>query len=168
VAAALCVPALGHGVAVLQAPWLPAPAHTAAELEAALLQGHSLLGMLFAFALLPALCEEAFFRGTLQGLLRSHTTAITRCLIVGALFGFIHLDIVRMLPTGVLGVLMAAAALRSRSFWVPALIHLANNGILLTLAYREHPWAENPPDAYLVGGSLVAIGAVAAMGRGRS
>jgi sodium transport system permease protein len=170
--AALCAPAVGNAIARLQGPWLPTPSQTTAELEAALLEGHSFLGMLFAFALLPALCEEAFFRGTLQGLLRGSTGAIARCLIVGALFGFIHLDIVRILPTAVLGGLMAMAALRSGSLWVPVLIHLGNNAILLTLASDQGlgapDWAENPPVAYLVGGSILALASVAAMGRGRS
>ena len=117
------------------------------------------------FALLPALCEELLFRGTLLGLLRRSAGPIATCLVVGALFGVVHLHLIRMLPTGILGVLLCAAVWRSGSLWVPITIHALHNGFLVLASAKG--WFGDPPLLVLVGMSAVSIAAVALVGRRR-
>ncbi|HEY8347192.1 MAG TPA: type II CAAX endopeptidase family protein [Symbiobacteriaceae bacterium] len=89
---------------------------------------------LLAGALVPAICEEAAFRGYIQTSLRplGPTGAVV---LTGLLFGMMHLSLIRLLPLTVLGLLFAAAAERSGSLLPSMCMHFVNNGIALTLAF---------------------------------
>ncbi len=81
-----------------------------------------------------------------------------------ATFGLLHLSIYRILPTGTFGVLLCFAALRSRSLWVPVVIHALHNGVLLTWSTQGDP-SQTPGLPVLVLGGAVALAAVVALGR---
>jgi len=112
-------------------------------------------------ALLPALCEEALFRGALLGALRPAGPVAA----VGAtalLFGFYHGSIWKMVPTALLGVLLGTVALRARSLWPAVAAHLVNNVLVLVLV--RSGW-ESPPPFHSAGGlALIAIALVAVTG----
>jgi sodium transport system permease protein len=88
-------------------------------------------------ALIPALCEEAFFRGLiLSGFRRfGQWPAI---LLTGLLFGLAHASVYRLLPTMFLGVVFGYAVWRTRSLAAGILCHLLNNGLMVTLT-RSKP-----------------------------
>jgi sodium transport system permease protein len=93
------------------------------------------LPTLLLVALTPALCEEAFFRGPLlQGLL-TRLAPPGAIVVNGLLFGVFHMDLYRLLPTTLLGILLATLRYRTGSLWAPALAHFLNNGTLVTLAH---------------------------------
>ncbi len=89
---------------------------------------------LFLFAVTPAICEEALFRGPiLRGLLGRLPPAAAIAL-VALFFGLFHIDVYRLLPTGLLGLALGFVAWRSGSL-VPAMaLHFTNNAALVLLA----------------------------------
>jgi sodium transport system permease protein len=88
---------------------------------------------LFLFALTPALCEELFFRGLLlRGLLTRMSPAAAIGISAG-MFALFHVDVYRLLPTALLGVMLGLVAYRAGTFLASALVHFLNNGILVAL-----------------------------------
>ncbi len=120
--------------------------------------------MLLTVALLPAVCEEALFRGFLQSGLRDRVRPVTLCVAVGVVFGLFHTDLWRIPTTSVLGIVLAIAVLRSGSLFVAMLIHFANNaGVLLstqsaTLARYLGTEDPHPPWALAVAAAGLLIG----------
>lgn len=79
-----------------------------------------------AVVILPAICEEALFRGVLRRCfagLPDWLAAVT----VGLLFGVFHLDPYRLVPTAVLGVAITYLCVKSGNFWLAVGYHLLNN-----------------------------------------
>lgn len=87
---------------------------------------------LLAGALVPAICEEAAFRGYVLTNLRplGRSAAI---LLTGVLFGLMHLSLIRALPLVALGLLFSAAVERSGSIIPGVVAHFLNNATALTL-----------------------------------
>jgi sodium transport system permease protein len=168
VAAGIGLPAIGLTISWLQDPIVPVPDALAEQMRAAVIGDHSLLVVLATFALLPAICEEILFRGAIQGMLRRSLPPLALCVLVGVLFGAFHLSVSRALPTGVLGALLAYAALRTRSLAVPMVMHALNNGLMLAAAHQG--WLGEETDlspGLLAGGGALALLACAGMGRFR-
>ena len=89
---------------------------------------------LLLMAVTPAICEEALFRGPILRGLAAQLSPRAAALATGMLFGLFHFDVWRMLPTGLLGVVLSLIALRAGSI-VPAMAaHFVNNACLVTLA----------------------------------
>jgi sodium transport system permease protein len=117
--------------------WLvPAPEEMVDRLRRTLApvnEGSALPVALFLMALTPAVCEEALFRGPILRGLRTRFSPLAASVLTGLLFGLYHVDLWRLLPTGLLGVTLSLIALRSDSI-VPAMVtHFMNNACLLTL-----------------------------------
>jgi sodium transport system permease protein len=94
-----------------------------------------LFGTLALVAFTPALCEEALFRGPILRGLRSRLGPLSAALVTGLLFGIFHVEISRILPTAVLGVLLSLIALQTGSILPAMLAHLLNNALLVIQAY---------------------------------
>jgi membrane protease YdiL (CAAX protease family) len=90
---------------------------------------------LFALAIVPALCEETLFRGALVPALvpRGRVLAVA---VSAILFGAYHASIYRFFPVTLLGLLLGALRVRSRSLWPSIAFHAANN-ILVVLLLRS-------------------------------
>ncbi|MGL4607094.1 MAG: CPBP family glutamic-type intramembrane protease [Eubacteriaceae bacterium] len=84
-------------------------------------------------AFLPAVCEEALFRGFFLSNLDAVKNSWKRIVIVGILFGGFHLDPYRFLPTAVLGIVLSYILVKTENLWLPMLFHLVNN-LVSTLA----------------------------------
>lgn len=128
----------------------------------------------FAFlagAVVPAICEEAVFRGYLQQNLA--TLGIRwSVLLSGLLFGALHLSLIRLLPLAVLGLIFAEAVRRTGSLWAGVLLHFVNNATALTLAFYLKPGAAGalatpkpslPAFAFLLAAALLFGAAVVAL-----
>lgn len=86
-------------------------------------------------ALIPALCEEFFFRGFLLGGLASGKRRWSAILITAVIFGAFHFVLFKFAVTTVLGVVLGLLCWQSRSLWPAVLAHLLHNGLqALTLA----------------------------------
>jgi sodium transport system permease protein len=92
------------------------------------------LATLLLVALSPAICEECLFRGPILRGLRSRFAPAGAAVITAALFGLFHLDVYRLIPTTILGVLLSFIALESDSIVPAMLAHFCNNAMLITLS----------------------------------
>jgi sodium transport system permease protein len=117
--------------------WInPAPKELLEQMRRLLIpEGRSLLATLGLVALTPAVCEEALFRGPILRGLRSQLSPAASVLLTGLLFGLFHLDVARILPASLLGVLLSFIALESGSILPAMLAHFTNNAILVVLSY---------------------------------
>ena len=123
-------------VAIFSEWILPAPKPMLEELRKSLIPtdgSRGFVATLFLVAASPAICEECLFRGPILRGLRTRFDAAAAVVLTAALFGLFHLDIYRLIPTTVLGVLLGTIALESGSI-VPAMVaHFCSNAMLVTL-----------------------------------
>ena len=129
---------LGQAWFVFQRGWLPMPLQMEQLFEQMVgrLHGTSPWTMIFFTALVPAICEEFFFRGYALSGSRRTLGKWPAILLVGFAFGVFHFSIHRLVVTSVLGVLFGLLVVQFRSIWPAVLAHLMNNGISV-LASRE-------------------------------
>ena len=99
-----------------------------------------------AFSIIPAFCEEWFFRGmVLQTWLNNQSRRSPwRAIIFSAvMFGFFHvlsnsaISLDRLLPTTLMGVLLGYVCYRSNSIWPSTILHSLHNGCLVFLGYYQ-------------------------------
>ncbi len=84
---------------------------------------------------LAPLVEEIFFRGFLFQGLRAKYGWIAGMLISSAIFAIAHLDPASLIPTFILGSLLAYLYQRSNSIWPGVLLHMAVNTFGLVSVY---------------------------------
>jgi sodium transport system permease protein len=83
------------------------------------------------FGVLPAVCEELFFRGfVLSGLtsaLRGRGASVRAVVLTSALFAVFHIFPEKWLPTFLMGLVLGFLAVRTGSIWPGMIAHAANN-----------------------------------------
>lgn len=91
---------------------------------------------ILVFALVPAICEEFFFRGSVQGiakrLLKNDHTAIWVTAIV---FSAIHFQFYGFLPRVLLGAMFGYMLVWTQNIWVPVFAHFVNNASVTVVAF---------------------------------
>lgn len=97
--------------------------------------------LLVLMALSPGICEELFFRGAILSGLRRDFAGWKVVLWEALLFGAVHASIYRFAPTAVLGGLLAAITLRSRSLLPAMLLHAGYNGLLVLSGTTGRDWS---------------------------
>jgi sodium transport system permease protein len=135
---AVIIGASAWGAVAMLSEWLvPVPREVIEQLRRALIPENHSRGLalnLLLVAVTPAVCEEALFRGVVLRGLATRLAPSAAMVLTGVLFGLFHLDIWRLLPSTVLGILLSWVALESRSLVPSMIIHFLNNAILVTLA----------------------------------
>jgi sodium transport system permease protein len=120
----------GIGIFRLSQLVVPVPREMLESFSQYMLPGHvpfwQLLPMM---TILPGVCEEVAFRGVLLHTLRRHFTPVRAVLLVGLAFGLFHFSLFRILQTGYLGLLFAAATLLTRSIFPAMVWHAGSNGL---------------------------------------
>jgi sodium transport system permease protein len=165
--ALLVVPALTKGAHRLlewQSEVLPLPpgaAEGGIELEA-IMGTSGPTWLFFFFALSPGIFEELVFRGALLGAMRRDFTWKRIVFWQALYFALVHASIYRLLPTGILGALLALIALRSRSVLPAMILHIGYNGLLVLgtagyLKFTSEPWFAYAPWAAIPGVALFLI-----------
>lgn len=94
-----------------------------------------LFTQIILFALVPAICEETLFRGFILSAFRDKKTfgqknekhIMFAIVVSGILFGIMHLDFIRIIPTSILGMVMAYNVYKSKSIFTSVGIHFFNN-----------------------------------------
>lgn len=137
--------------------------------------------LLATFAVLPAIVEEALFRGYLFAALDSRLRAWNAILASAAIFGLFHfivkdsLAVERLIPSTLLGVLLGWVRHRSGSIFPSMIVHGLHNGsIMLLLAYKDELAARGVgveesahlPAAWLAVAGLGVVGGLFLMRRG--
>lgn len=125
--------------------------------EAVIPPGMGLVQLMFFISIMPALFEEITFRGLLlHGLRRRFHPAMT-ILLVGVVFGLFHVALFRFAPTALLGVILAAIVLLTRSIFPAMLWHGLSNACSLLAFKLRLPLTELDPLSYLLGTAILAV-----------
>jgi membrane protease YdiL (CAAX protease family) len=96
----------------------------------------SFLVTLFFTGILVPFSEELFFRGAIYSWLRDRTPVWVAVLISALIFGLGHFDTLGVVAASfVMGVVNALVLEKTRSIWVPVVIHAANNSLAVILVY---------------------------------
>lgn len=137
-----------------------------------------LIWKLITLALLPAACEELFFRGYLQSAFRAEMASWLAVCLSSILFGLFHVVVrdalffERFAPTCFLGLILGIVCLKTGSVWPGMLLHCVHNGLLLTVSGHTEllkSWGigngeeQHLPAVWLIGSSVLAIGALATL-----
>jgi ABC-2 type transport system permease protein/sodium transport system permease protein len=98
--------------------------------------------VLLAMAVLPASCEELFFRGFLQGALMPSVGPRRALLVAAGAFGLFHLlsenlAFERFAAATFLGLVLGWVYLSSGSVFPGMLLHAAHNSLLILVAYYQ-------------------------------
>lgn len=105
-----------------------------------------LIAMLFLIAVLPAICEEFFFRGVLQRLfIQISRRPWIGIIITAVLFSAFHGQFFGFFPRLLLGILLGAIYWYSGSIWPAVLGHFVNNAVQVILVYRNKNFIEQEP-----------------------
>ncbi|MEI8018487.1 MAG: ABC transporter permease subunit/CPBP intramembrane protease [Schlesneria sp.] len=95
---------------------------------------------LIALAVIPAVCEELFFRGYLLTALRTGMSTPLAIVLSGCLFGLFHVIVMeslffeRFVPTCFLGIILGWVCYRTGSVLPGMLLHTLHNGLLLSVS----------------------------------
>ncbi len=84
-------------------------------------------------AVLPAICEESFMRGAVLSCFRGMKKEWVVVIIIGAMFGLLHLDPVRFMNTAIIGGMFAYIMIKTNNFVLPVLFHFMNNAFATTV-----------------------------------
>lgn len=127
-----------------------------------ILDGVSFGQGLLLMVLLPAVCEEIMFRGYMFTAFKNRISLTKAIVIVSLLFGVSHMSIIKILPTALLGVVLAYAIHKSESIVTSSLIHFANNALAVVMMFYGTEVAFLNDEAMTVP-MLVTMGVVAAI-----
>ncbi len=101
--------------------------------------GFSWLNFAISFlsiAVIPPISEELYFRGLLHTWMQGKLGYWPRVLLSSALFSLAHIDSIGvMVSTLFLGMINAISYEKSKSLWLPILIHFITNAVAIVLLY---------------------------------
>lgn len=164
-----------HAWLQVQEGFLPMNPDIRAQLEASAAWMNSLSPwvLVFFLAIVPAFCEEFFFRGFVLSGLRSGMGKIGALAIVAIAFGVNHHSAYRLIGTAGLGLLLGLLVVQHRSIWPAMLAHAMHNGItvlasspdalkpyLETLGFSDAEGAALPPLWVGVALGLTVLGTI--------
>jgi membrane protease YdiL (CAAX protease family) len=114
----------------------------------------------FIIALLPAICEELFFRGVLQRIIIQMTrNPWVGIVITAVLFSALHMQFLGFLPRMFLGIILGALYWFSGSIWTTMIAHFVNNAVQVIIASYVPKYIDKNPEtpvlAALVSGIVV-------------
>lgn len=97
--------------------------------------------LIVVLGILPAVCEEAFFRGFLFSGLRTHLSSSRTVIVTAFAFGLFHVILAggaapeRLLPSTLMGLLLGWVSIRTGSLLPGILLHAVHNSLLMTIAH---------------------------------
>jgi membrane protease YdiL (CAAX protease family) len=87
--------------------------------------------IIFIVAVVPAICEETFFRGFIQKSFEQKFKPIYSAVITAVFFGLYHFNPYGLIPLIALGIYFGFAAYTTESILVPMILHFTNNFIAI-------------------------------------
>ncbi len=91
--------------------------------------------VIIVIAVIPALCEETFFRGFVQSSFEFNFKPWKAALLTAIFFGIYHFNPYGLLPLVMLGFYFGFAAYKTESILVPMLLHFLNNFFAVTIFF---------------------------------
>lgn len=88
-------------------------------------------------ALIPAVGEELFFRGTIQKLIHTKWGPHAAVWLTALLFSAIHFQFYGFVPRMMLGALMGYLMVWSGSLWYPVIAHFINNATVVLFYFAD-------------------------------
>jgi hypothetical protein len=96
----------------------------------------ALLINIVLIALIPAVGEELFFRGLLQGLIKRYTRNSHLAVFMAAfIFSAIHFQFYGFVPRFLLGIFFGYLVVYSKSIWIAVWAHFLNNAMAVVAYY---------------------------------
>ena len=95
------------------------------------------LSAIVTVALIPAICEEFFCRGFLMRCFAGIKNKWLMIILVGAIFGAMHLDLASFIPTAMFGTLMCYIAYKTNSLLLTMILHFVNNAYFTVIAFQN-------------------------------
>lgn len=100
-----------------------------------------LISNIIVMALLPAICEEAFFRGCLQKLLTDNISNKHIAIVVSAIiFSVAHFEFYGLIPRIFLGMIIGYIFLYTNNITFPIIFHFANNCTIVVYNYLVYKY----------------------------
>lgn len=97
-----------------------------------------LIGLLFCLAVVPAICEEFFFRGFMQRFIQELTKKKHLAVwFTAAIFSAIHFEFYAFIPRLLLGAWFGYLLIYTRSIWISVAAHFTNNAAFVILMYLQ-------------------------------
>ena len=91
---------------------------------------------LLIVAVIPAICEELFFRGVMQEELNRHlSNPYVGIILTSIVFSAIHMSVEGFTARILLGLVLGYTYHYTKSLWYPILLHLFNNGLQVLALY---------------------------------
>ena len=119
--------------------------------------------LFFFLALSPGIFEELVFRGSLLSAMKRDWRWPKVIAWQALYFALVHASVYRLLPTGLLGAVLAGIALRARCVYPTIALHMAYNGLLVLggdkdmEALSTEPWFTYAPLLGLAGLALLMV-----------
>lgn len=121
---------------------------------------NNLAGLLVVACLLPAICEELVFRGTVAQSI-AEVNKLAALAINGALFALFHANPAQTIHQFLLGAFLALLVYRSGSLWTGVIVHLFNNVLVVVLSYTpigaDEFWSFSTNTGVVVACSCVGV-----------
>jgi len=89
----------------------------------------------FITAVMPAICEEVLHRGFILNSFAVVKNKWVTIFWMGIIFGIFHLDLVRFLPTAVLGMALTYLMLETQNLIYPIFLHFINNALSTFISF---------------------------------
>lgn len=127
--------------------WMKASELQIAEITGRMLNVHTPAELLFnilLIAVIPALGEELFFRGTIQKIFTEWRSAIWGIWIAALVFSAIHLQFYGFIPRMLLGAFFGYLLFWSESLWLPIIAHFLNNAVAVIFYYLKYNGVKVP------------------------
>jgi membrane protease YdiL (CAAX protease family) len=116
-----------------------------------------------AVALTPALCEEALFRGWLQGALRRRLRAWPAIVIQAVLFALFHMSPLSIVALAFVGLYLGFLFDRCGTLYASMTAHCLYNGTIIAVMNLAPSWLVSDPGGFtlpVIGISVVLFGLV--------
>ena len=132
-----------------------------AALTEKFLNVHSLQALffnIFLIAIIPAIGEEVFFRGAIQGVLQRKLNVKLAIWITAVVFSAIHMQFYGFVPRMLLGVFLGYLLVWSGNLWLSIVAHFSNNVLAVILYYLKNNGYKVPDIDTIGTGNTLWIG----------
>ncbi len=94
-----------------------------------------LLSQIVVISVLPAICEEVFFRGFLLKSFKVDKYPVMAIILTSLLFGIFHMNVLQFVTGLLLGLVLGFVTYKSKSIYPAMILHFLNNATAVVIGY---------------------------------